>query len=413
MAPARTARHSSTLTPLAAAAALAGLSAGCGSTRSTIPSDDLVRRAQEQREGWTNRLAQDSAELCDRIYAEYVEYAAGRAPEPVLDVLALSGGGDYGAFGAGFLVGWGQCTDPARKRPSFDAVSGVSTGALIAPFAFLNSDDAYLQIEKLYRNPRENWVALRDLFFFLPGRESFMTVDGLRSNVRDVITDDMVARIAEQDAAGRLLVVSATNLDLGEQIVWNLGNEAREHPPADARERIVDMLMASAAIPAVFPPVEIDGFLFGDGGVTANVLVRLERTHPAGFYAQWRQKHPDVPFPRTRFWVLLNNQRHAVPSTAQPDWTQIAGRSISTAIRSATIAQVELLAAKADDLNSRHHTRIEVYMTAIPSEWVAPVEGTFKPQTMQSLADLGRVRGADPTSWVLITEPLGESPASP
>jgi predicted acylesterase/phospholipase RssA len=377
----------------------------CGTHRAAVPSAELAQRAQTSRTQWQERLYGDSAALVERMYAKYTDYAAGRGPEPILDVLALSGGGDYGAFGAGFLVGWARSTDPEFRRPHFDAVSGVSTGALIAPFAFLDSEESYAQIEDLYRHPREDWVGLRDWLFFLPGRSSFMTVDGLRRNVHNVVDEAMVKRLAEENAQGRLLVISATNLDLGDQVVWNLGDEAQERPLPEARERVVDMMMASAAIPAVFPPVEIDHYLFGDGGVTANVLLRLERANPAGFFVQWYTKHPEAPFPRTRFWVILNNQRTAPPQTAQPDWTDIAGRAIATAIRSATIAQVELLVAKADDLNARNNTRIEVYMTAIPPDWVAPVAGTFKAETMQSLADLGRARGADPASWRLLTEP--------
>lgn len=388
-------------------AVLVGITAvigACGSTRPVVPPSELVERAKAERKEWFDQLNRDSGELVDRIHAEYVEYQAGRGPEPVFDVLALSGGGEYGAFGAGFLVGWGQCPDPEFRRPEFDAVSGVSTGALIAPFAFLGTDADFAHVEDLYRNPRNDWVELRDILFFLPGRPSFMLVDGLRRHVRDVIDEETVARLAHEERKGRLLAVSATNLDLGDQVVWNLAHEAARLPPPEARERIVDMLMASAAIPAVFPPVEIDGYLFGDGGVTANVLLRLERTNPAGFFLQWHTKYPDAPFPRTRFWVLLNNQRFSPPATAQPSWTDIAGKSISTAIRSATVAQVELLVAKADDLNARHGTRIEVYLTAIPPDWVAPVEGSFKTENMRSLADMGRARGADPASWYLMTE---------
>ncbi len=405
--------------PAAAAALLLLLTtstatlSGCGGAhRPAVPSAELAARAEAERKQSGERLYEDSAALVDRIYAEHLEHAAGRGPEPALDVLALSGGGDYGAFGAGFLVGWGQCPDTACRRPAFDAVSGVSTGALIAPFAFLGEDDDFLHVETIYRNPKEDWVTLRDIFFFIPGRASFMTVDGLRKNIHDVVDDRMVCRLAEEAAKGRLLVISATNLDLGDQVIWNLGHQASSRPLPEARERIVDMMMASAAIPAVFPPVEIDDYLFGDGGVTANVLLRLERTNPAGFFVQWHTKHPEVPFPKARFWVILNNQRFAPPETAQPDWTDIAGRAIATAIRSATIAQVELLTAKADDLNARYGTRIEVYLTSIPPDWVAPVEGAFKAETMQSLADLGRARGADPTSWRLLTEPVEASPTN-
>ena len=63
--------------------------------------------------------------------------------------LSLSGGGDNGAFGAGLLVGWTE----QGSRPEFNLVTGISTGALIAPFAYLGKDydpilrEVYTQIK--------------------------------------------------------------------------------------------------------------------------------------------------------------------------------------------------------------------------------------------------------------------------
>src|SRR5687768_17108626 len=95
-----------------------------------------------------------------RTKSQYDDYNAGRAKAtPVIDVLVISGGGDWGAFGAGFLKGWGEVpADHPLARPEFDVVTGVSTGSLIAPFAFLGDDASIEQVVHLYRNPQKDWV---------------------------------------------------------------------------------------------------------------------------------------------------------------------------------------------------------------------------------------------------------------
>ena len=87
------------------------------------------------------------------VRADSKTSAVGGSTPPTLDILALSGGGDYGAFGAGFLVGWGSNSDPAWRRPDFDAVSGVSTGGLLAPFAYLGTDEACDAVETVTAEP--------------------------------------------------------------------------------------------------------------------------------------------------------------------------------------------------------------------------------------------------------------------
>jgi hypothetical protein len=112
-----------------------------------------------------------------REKAEYDEYKAGRlSAPPVIDILIVSGGGDWGAFGAGFLKGWGRVPPGPMARPQFDVVTGVSTGALIAPFAFLGTDETIETIVQLYRHPKPDWVKQRGFLYFLPNNISFAEV---------------------------------------------------------------------------------------------------------------------------------------------------------------------------------------------------------------------------------------------
>src|SRR5262249_24945404 len=124
-------------------------------------------------------------------------------PRPYrFDVLIVSGGGDKGAFGAGFLKGWKQVpTSHEMALPEFDVVTGVSTGALIAPFAFLGGEWID-RIDELYRHPKKDWIKRRRPFYFLPLRISFAAVPGLERDLRETVTLEMARRIHAAGESG-------------------------------------------------------------------------------------------------------------------------------------------------------------------------------------------------------------------
>lgn len=352
--------------------------------------------------------------LVHRLYGEHMAYAEGRTSEPPsLDILALSGGGDFGAFGAGFLAGWEQVTDADRRPPRFDVVSGVSTGALLAPFAFLGTREDIAAVESFYRNPKKDWIRLRDWFFFLPGRVSLMLITGLERDLRAAVNEDFVRRLAAESSAGRLLVITATNLDFGRGRHWDLAHEAARALESNDLDRVQRRMLASAAIPGAFPPVEIDGLLFGDGGIVANIFVPLDWKTPNRLLPTWKRMHPDIPFPPTRCWIIVNNQMNQIPQTVQATWLDTAGVGIAASIRASNELHIELAAARADYLNAAQGTRMEVRVVAIPDEWRPPVEGNFERDTMNSLADIGRKLGAAGDSWTLRTQPLKEPDTAP
>lgn len=394
----RSARPASPTTVVAALALIVGTGCASSPERTVRSEADLQARAALDAQASQAEFRQAVGMLLER--AEHLEEgaSAGSAP-PTMDFLAISGGGDWGAFGAGFLVGWGLVPDPKWRRPNFDVVTGVSTGALLAPFAFVGTDEACHAVETFYRNPKSTWVRKRSTLFFLPSNPSFMIIPGLEKDIRSAVDAKFVGAVADQARTGKVLVVSATNLDLGRQRFWNLGTEAQAAVASGNNERVCRMLLASAAIPAVFPPVQIDDFLYGDGGSTANVLLRLDPATPDSFFARWRREHPDRPFPKVRYWILFNNQMIHAPETVQERWPAVITPSLETSVRHATIAEIRWLAAQADYVNSTWHTDIEVRVACIPDDWRPPVQGTFKKETMRSLADLGRKMGADPKSW--------------
>jgi hypothetical protein len=333
-----------------------------------------------------------------RMKRDAEAYHAGTDTYPTFDILILSGGGDYGAFGAGFLQGWGSVKDQAMHRPTFDVVTGVSTGALIAPFALLGDDTSYERITNLYRNPKADWATLRDMLFFLPGRESFMSTKGLRRDLEREVDADVIRRIAEAEAQARTLSIGTTNLDLGVQHPWDLTAEAKRVTENSDPRRLYDILMASAAIPAAFPPVVIDGGLYVDGGTTSNILyinVLHPDDSPLGVY---KKRYPNYPIPRFRYWVIINNQLGGEARVIQPTWISITEASVSTAIRASTIGSLRQLMLQAEVLK-REGLDVQFHYVSIPDPWRAPKPGIFVKETMESLAELGRKMGADPASW--------------
>ena len=376
---------------------------GCGPamTRSKISQEDLLklRSAADERsvEGGRKVLGR----LVERAKAEYDRYTAGgRKEPPVIDILVISGGGDWGAFGAGFLKGWLKV--PAKHplaKPEFDAVTGVSTGTLIAPFAFLGDEQSIEQIVKLYRNPQQDWVRPRGFLYFLPDNISFAEVPGLEREIRDHITVDMVRRIAKAGADGRILVVNTTNLDTGMSRVFDLVAEAQRDADSGQIERIHNIMLASAGIPAAFPFRIIDGELYVDGGVTGNIIYGGRGAEEDTIPGIWQQLYPTLPIPKIRMWVIFNNQFRPVPQVTAPNWPAVIQRSLETATRASTATAVRHLFAMAEISHFKRKADVEVRVVSIPGDWVPPVAGTFVKETMNNLVDLGERIGADPASW--------------
>lgn len=372
--------------------------AGCAVDRPALSPEELEVRRDERLRAVERHQLLTRDRVVRRIEREMAEYEAGRAPRPTFDILILSGGGDYGAFGAGFLEGWGTVQDPAVARPEFDVVTGVSTGALIAPFAFLGDKTSYERVLALYQNPRKDWVTLRDLFFFMPGRESFMSVKGLERDLKAEINEDVIRRLAEEEASDRTLAVGATDLDLGLMHPWDLTTEAKKVVRTGDPTRLHKVLMASAAIPAAFPPVVIDDTLYVDGGTTSNILYGADLRAEQAPLAVYRRLHPGAALPRFRFWIIINNQLGGEPQVVQPTWLSITKASVATAIRSSTIGTLKQVYLTTE-LQKRDGYDVEFRFVSIPDEWRPPKPGIFQKETMMSLAQLGAELGARPESW--------------
>jgi len=237
--------------------------------------------------------------------------------------LAVSGGGDNGAFGAGLLVGW----TAAGNRPTFKIVTGISTGALIAPFAFLGPDYDE-RLKSVFTN-----VSAKDIFeersvLAALWDDAMADTEPLWRLVERHINEEMLRAIAKEYQKGRLLFVATTNLDARRPVIWNMGAIAESRHPRALR-LFRSILIASAAIPGAFPPVMIDvevgdqrfQEMHVDGGAMAQAFL-----YPPSLHAD--EKHLKVR--RGRKAYIIRNAR------LDPNWASVDRRTLDIAGRAIT-----------------------------------------------------------------------------
>lgn len=169
--------------------------------KSQINIELLQERADHQNEALQRNLA-DRERLIESVHA-----IQQTNPNYTVDFLILSGGGDCGAFGTGFLRGWSSVPPGPLARPVFEGVSGVSTGGFIAPSAFLGTVNDDIKIDNLFRNPQPDWVQLRGMLFFHPDNPSLAEIPGLRRELNSYIDLAFAQRVVEAGASGRQLLI--------------------------------------------------------------------------------------------------------------------------------------------------------------------------------------------------------------
>lgn len=303
-------------------------------------------------------------------------------------MLALSGGGDNGAFGAGILYGWSQRGD----RPEFALVTGVSTGALIAPFAFLGRDYDE-QLKAVYTSVDQNDIAIQRPAVMVLASDSLADTAPLAQLIARYVTAEMIEKIGREHGRGRLLLIATTDVDLGQPVVWNIGAIAASGHP-DAVETIRKVLLASAAIPGFFPPVamdvEVDGQrrqeLHVDGGATTQVFL-----YPAN--VPLRDLPQDVGARRRVAWIIRNGRTIERPVQVERGLLPLAQRSISTMIAANSMGDIYRMYL----VNRRDS--IDFNLAHVTSRFTLENDKPFDRTYMNALFEHGRSQVAQNAPW--------------
>ncbi len=303
--------------------------------------------------------------------------------------LALSGGGANGAFGAGLLAGWSA----TGTRPEFTMVTGISTGALIAPFAFLGS--AYdAQLKEMYTAySTKDLVIKHSLLNALTGSSAVSTAP-MRKMLAKYINQAVMEAIAAEHRRGRRLFVSTTNLDAKRPVIWNIGRIAVSGHP-DALALIHQVVLASASIPAVFPPmlieVEAEGKPYDeihvDGGTASQVFL-----YPASM--DWKQVLEKLEVPGTpEVYVVRNSPLNPDWETVHPSILPIANVSIDSLIRTQGIGDMYRIYLDCQ------RDGIDFNLAYIPEGFDATPKEDFDPVYMGKLFDFAYELAKEGYPW--------------
>src|SRR5712692_3629961 len=326
-----------------------------------------------------------------RTYADepastFLKSNAGFRPGP-LSYLALSGGGGDGAYGAGVLNGWSA----AGTRPEFSAVSGVSTGALIAPFAFLGpAYDATLR-EVYTSGMAESLLNTPSIVHALFGSGLFGNTH-LRELVARYVGQDMLGAIAAEHAKGRRLLIVTTNLDTQRTVIWDMGRIATIGS-AQALGLFRDVLAASASIPVVFPPMLIDAEANGrrfqemhvDGGVTAPVL-----TLPEAFLLRNGAVARGL---RMNIYILVNDK-------VERDFQLVPNSTIDIAARaSASVTKTQTRSILYETFDFSRHNNFGFNLTYVDKDLPSPGSFGFEASYMRSLYQYGYHKAKTGDFW--------------
>lgn len=313
---------------------------------------------------------------------EFARIQAQVAPGPDGDVdyLTLSGGGINGAYGAGFLVGW----TAKGGRPEFEVVTGISVGAMIAPMAFLGpSHDERLRtvFSSLTQKDSSSGANFLGALF---GAPSVMSNAPVQAAIRSLIDSQTLDAIGAGHMKGRRLYIGTTNLNAQRPMIWDIGAIAISNIP-NKLDLVHRIILASAAVPGIFPPVLIDvsaqGMAFEelhvDGGVTEQVLLL-----PGGYEAFVKNRRGVQ-----KLYVIFNGVVAPSPATVQISSLSLLERAVPTLLKYLGRSNLEQLS------NSARKAGLAFRLTAIPADFPESVSVFGSPQWLTALYQYGYQSG--------------------
>jgi hypothetical protein len=308
-------------------------------------------------------------------------------PLPPASLLAISGGSDVGAFAAGLLVGW----TAYGTRPQFRVVTGISAGALIAPFAFLGSQyDA-----KVFTSIRAEDVFHKRNILTGLASDGMADSEPLSRLVKEYVTPEILAAVAEEYEKGRALEIGTTDLDSGRPVTWNMGAIAASGAPG-ALELFRKVMIASTSIPGEVSPVMIDVDVDGkhfqemhvDGGVITQVFLYppriLMEMHRATGRPYRRELHA---------YVIRNGRLEPQWSDTERHTLSIGGRAISALIQTQGISDLQRI------YQTARRDGVDFNLAYVGSDFNYPHKETFDPEYMKRLFDYAYQLGAKGYPW--------------
>jgi len=371
---------------LAGATALC-LSACAGAPRNPVPlayenEASVVGMGSARIRYWGDKLPADADAMVKEKWAQVRAtrpQMLAKGSRPVVNLLAISGGGADGAFGAGLLNGW----TASGKRPEFEVVTGVSTGALTAPFAFLGPryDPA---LKEVFTTSTTADIAIAQPVRGLIGGDALSSNAPLARVIASHVTPEFLAEVAAEHRKGRRLLIGTTNLDAQRPVIWDMGQIAMLGTP-EALDLFRKVLLASAAIPAVFPPgfvqVSANGATYDemhvDGGTTREVFLL-----PTQFTAKTVDAATGV-HPIRRVYIIRNGRVAPEWKSVKPRTLSIAGRAVSTLIKNQGIGDLYELFVFAKKNGADYN------LAVIPGDFADTSTSAFDPKYMTSLFNLG------------------------
>ena len=343
-----------------------------GDEQSELLHDDIIRSVKDEPTGMFPR-GLDGA----------LQYAG----------LAISGGGDHGAFGAGYLNGWSE----SGTRPAFKIVTGISTGAFIAPFALLGSDYDEI-LKKAYTT-----ISADDIFkkrsligaFF---DESLADSHPLVDMVHEVVTDEVIDAVGRAHRNGQRLLIGTTNFDAQRPVIWNMGAVANSVHP-EAYKVFREILVASAAIPVFFPPVmvdvEVDGKIYDEMHVDGGTVGQMFFYGAALDWAQIRQELTGSSEPKddSVLYVIIDGEVDPDAMAVDRHLASMANRTVSTLIKVSAWSSLYrmYLHAQQGGYDFRY--------VNLPDSYEPEVREPYNTEEMTRMFNIGRSMGLQNAGW--------------
>jgi predicted patatin/cPLA2 family phospholipase len=364
---------------------IAFIASGCAIARHAVPADQLnmvsiygMRDVRTFGGSPSDSFKQDFMRLLEQDGKKVPGFFDFKTPR-MDSMLAISGGGANGAYGAGLLSGWSQ----AGTRPEFRVVTGISTGAIIAPFAFLGSCRDSTIKEFYTKYSTRDLVRLR-----IPFSNSFASVQPLERLINKYFDAALLRDIAAEYNKGRRLYVGTTNLDAQKLVIWDMGKIAAIGDE-NALKLFRKILLASASIPIAFPPVYMQAQvndrdyeeMHVDGGISKQVFFLYDVLQ--GVEKAFKEKNIDISRIKYQIYIIRNGYVDSLYQEVPDKIVAIAARTVDTMTNAQSIGDLYQLYIFARE------NRGDFNLAYIPATHVSKAKEPFDRAEMKALFDLG------------------------